>query len=537
LTLIQAETIITELLKPIFAYTRKRCATPEDAEDLTQEIILRLFRILPKHDELADSERYCWTVVHNMLSNYYRKKEKSGFGVMTDDIADNIDLYNNFEQREIEQKLQIEIAYLSKTQRQVVIMYYYDNLKQQQIADKLGISLNMVKWHLYEAKNDLKRSIDTMRNNNELKFNPIKFDGIGCNGSTGTLGHISNFLRSSLSQNILYAVRNEAFSINEIADMLGVSPVYIESEAEFLTENCFLIKTGKKYISNCLIDIASNELTQLSEEMYEKAAGLLAPELFDVLNSQIKLGQDGIICPRDDQNFAMWSIFPYVAAFSGEELMPNEISFEQTTVIRPDGGQNICNCSILPSYVNPPKYWESMKNMNGPCWNSSEKFLLWLVDTEWSGNRVGDYNSTVGRDFLYLNRFFNGDKLSKDELAHLISRGYFKHEQSKISEEISLQIVWLKGKTAKERLIKIGDEIKRKYHEQLQKLKELYVRTVMENTPPHLKTMQKFGLQYIFYSDGWFLIHCLKNLVNSGRLKLPTEDQKQSLTAISVTDE
>ena len=72
MTLKQVEDLVVRLLKPIFAYAIKRCATPEDAEDLTQEIVLRLLRMLPKRDDLQDAESYCWTVAHNMLSNYYR---------------------------------------------------------------------------------------------------------------------------------------------------------------------------------------------------------------------------------------------------------------------------------------------------------------------------------------------------------------------------------------------------------------------------------------------------------------------------------
>lgn len=43
--------------------------------------------------------------------------------------------------------------------------------------------------------------------------------------------------------------------------------------------------------------------------------------------------------------------------------------------------------------------------------------------------------------------------------------------------------------------------------------------------------MQRFALQYIFFSDGWFILHCLKELVNNGKLKLPTQEQKKCLAS------
>ena len=47
-------------------------------------------------------------------------------------------------------------------------------------------------------------------------------------------------LRSAFSQNIVYSVWKEAKTVNKIADDLGVSPVYVESEAEYLAEYGFL---------------------------------------------------------------------------------------------------------------------------------------------------------------------------------------------------------------------------------------------------------------------------------------------------------
>lgn len=84
------------------------------------------------------------------------------------------------------------------------------------------------------------------RNCGDLKFNPIQLTRISCNGSVGTNGSNVNFLHSALSKNIVYSVRKAGKSVNEIADELGVSPVYVESEAVFLYKYGFLLKKGGK---------------------------------------------------------------------------------------------------------------------------------------------------------------------------------------------------------------------------------------------------------------------------------------------------
>jgi hypothetical protein len=154
-----------------------------------------------------------------------------------------------------------------------------------------------------------------------------------------------------------------------------------------------------------------------------------------------------------------------------------------------------------------------------------------------SGRRVDGYGHSIMRDFTLMSNYFSEVELSKDELAHLISRGYLKNEELPAGEIIKLQIVQIKGREAKNRLLNIGNAVITKYRKELEELKEPLIKAVMDSTPPHLKKVQMYGLQHMFHCDGWFIMHCLKNLTDSGRLKLPAKDQQKSLTALAVTAE
>jgi RNA polymerase sigma factor (sigma-70 family) len=67
-----AEQITTEYMKPIYGFALKRTANMQDAEDLTQEICLKLFKTLLIKDDVESVEKFVWTVAHNALANYYR---------------------------------------------------------------------------------------------------------------------------------------------------------------------------------------------------------------------------------------------------------------------------------------------------------------------------------------------------------------------------------------------------------------------------------------------------------------------------------
>lgn len=547
-----AEKTITEYLKPIFGFALKRCKSVQDAEDLSQEIAAKAFRALLVKDNVADMGKFIWTVAHNALINYYRDTAKNMIGISIDEVSDllaepcsSIDADDNAESL---RRLCTEIAYLSKLQRRIVIAYYFENRKQADIAKELDIPLGTVKWHLFEAKKELKRGMNAMRKASELKFNPIQFELCGTNGSPGTKGANNNFFRSALSQNIVYSVWKEAKTVGEIADDLGVSPVYIESEAEYLAEYGFLTEKCGKYLCNILLDEASNELIEQEDKMYNKAAKLFANELFDKLTNSGILKDRRIVCGQTDQpitftedtraddNFILWTLIPYIAAVSGESLMDKSISFEEAATIRPDGGHNICYASVAAPNVKLPMYFESMLHFCGPFWNRNKDYILWQIDSEWSTGRIHDgYIEKADRILSILSKL-NDSSVSEEDYAFLEEAGIMKTRMdvdgNKGWFKSVSQVVWLENREIKNELLAIGDRIKERHWAEFEAMKEPFVKAVLNETPKHLHKMQKFGLQYIFFSDGWFILHCIKELLNNGKLKLPTEGQRKSLTTL-----
>lgn len=542
-----AEKILTEYLRPIFGFTLKRCKSIQDAEDLAQEIMLRVFRALLLKNDIADTNKFIWAVAHNSLSNYYRDSAKSVVGISIDEIEELIADPSSVpdDGSDAVCRLQSEIAYLSKLQRRIVIAYYFENRKQADIAKELNIPLGTVKWHLFEAKKELKRGMIIMRKASELKFNPIHFHSYGISGSVGSKSP-DEFFRSTLAQNICYCVRNTAKTVNEISEDLGVSPVYVETEVDFLEEYGFLQVEKGKYIVNFIISEPTAELLAMQDNMYKNAAALFANDLYDELIGSGILDDPDIIChqtdgavsltetPTSDRNFLLWSLIPYIAANSGEKLRDDKISFEEVASIRPDGGQNIFYAEIMPKNLVLPEDYVEMNNWSGPMWNEAYGHILWQVDSRWSQREKPDtrYSQDAKRVLSLYMREKEG-ALSKDEYAWLAERGFVKTNGGYDGAfKSSWQIVILAGNEIKEKLLSVGEKIKIKHKAKFAALKAPYVETVLKSVPPHLRKVKEFELQHIFYSDGWFLLHCITELINNGKLKEPTEGQKKVLTTL-----
>ena len=544
------EKTITEYLKPIFGFALKRCKSIHDAEDLSQDIAIRAFRALLVKDDARDMGKFIWTVAHNTLSNYYRDTAKSMVGVSIDEVAELIaDPYSDpdtDDNRDAIHRLQTEIAYLSKLQRRIVIAYYFENRKQADIARELGIPLGTVKWHLFEAKKELKRGMDTMRKPSELKFNPIKFHSYGINGSVGTKSP-DEFFRSTLVQNICYCVRNTAKTINEIADDLGVSPVYVETEVEFLEEYGFLQAQKDKYIINFIISEPTAELLTMQNDMYKRAAELFANDLYDELTTSGILDDPDILCgqtdapisltesPKADRNFILWTLIPYIAAWSGEKLMDESISFEEVATIRPDGAHNIYHASVVPDEMVLPDDYVYMRNWCGPMWNKGDYQMMWQIDSEWS-DRAPVKERNIPEEQERTITLLNWEKhnlVSKHDYAWLAERGYIKTNGDYDGHfKSAWQIVVLASKEIQNKLLSIGDRIKEKYQTEFDALKAPYAEAVLESVPAHLRKIEEYELQFVFHADGWFLLHCITTLLKNGKLKEPTEGQRKALTTL-----
>ena len=524
------ETVLEPYLKPVLGFALKRCRTAEDAEDLSQEILLRVYRTLLLRNDVEDMDRYVWTVAHNTLCNYYRDASRSRVGIPLEEIGDvpAFPAEESEDNRETVDRLKKEIAYLSEMQRKTVIAYYIDRRKQEQIARDFGIPVGTVKWHLFEAKKELKKGMEKMREPGDLKYNPVEFAGYGINGSVGEKD-IFDMFRSPLVQNICFCVRDSWKTVNEIADEMGVSPVYVSGEAAYLAEYGFLKERNGKYLADMLLSVPDIRLQQMETDMYNAAADLFAGALYDELVSGGLMDSPALTCAwKSDRNFLLWALIPWIAACSGDSMMEKSVSFEEAATVRKDGGINIFHAYIKGEM---PEDYDTMNQWFGPCWNGNGKQMLWQVGSEWSEN-LQDRAMSIQDDsskILALYAREQKEKLSVDEYAWLAERGLVRITDEGRAE---WQIVVLENAKLRDDLLAVGRRIREKNADKFRQLRDPYIKAMVDSFPPHMRKASEFEAQYIMYSDGRFIHSCLRNLLDSGRLKLPEEAQKKSMSTL-----
>ena len=142
---------IRKYYEEILKYCTYHCFDSEYARDLTQETFLRFFANLSAYQYCGKTKNYLYTIAGNLCKNYYKKKkedvmDKEGLqakaGAAADPFAGVLD----------QMEMQAALAGLSEEFREVLILYYFQELKLKEIAGVLGIGLPLVKYRMRQAK-------------------------------------------------------------------------------------------------------------------------------------------------------------------------------------------------------------------------------------------------------------------------------------------------------------------------------------------------------------------------------------------------
>lgn len=120
----------------------------EYAEDLTQETFVNFFAKLSDYHFRDKTKNYLYTIAGNLCKNYYKKKKE----IPLEEEMQNSSPSNDMEQ--VLDKLLVESAIHSLPEefQEIVILYYFQELKIAEIAKLLQISTSLVKYRLTQSR-------------------------------------------------------------------------------------------------------------------------------------------------------------------------------------------------------------------------------------------------------------------------------------------------------------------------------------------------------------------------------------------------
>jgi len=163
----------------ILNWAIKKIGNRTDGEDLAQEVLCRILSFVKKKDKIEKLDNLVWKIAHYTWCNRLRELKKDNNLISLDSpaglyIIEERDYINEFSENEALKeefaKLRRKISDLSKTQREIIIGYYLENLSVSDIAKKFNINKSAVKWHLFDARKNLKEKMKKMERFNKEDY-------------------------------------------------------------------------------------------------------------------------------------------------------------------------------------------------------------------------------------------------------------------------------------------------------------------------------------------------------------------------------
>ncbi len=164
------ETIVRTYWRKVFNVAYRFVGTYEEAEDLTQEIFLKVFRSLHTFDRRANFQTWLISVSRNLCIDRYRsgRRDREVFAREIDPTTVQAESATPRADTRVEAQdrialLREALRTLSPALRSAVLLRDIHELSYQEIAGRLGIAEGTVKSRINRGRTELARRIERLR--------------------------------------------------------------------------------------------------------------------------------------------------------------------------------------------------------------------------------------------------------------------------------------------------------------------------------------------------------------------------------------
>ena len=144
---------------PVFNYVLRLVGDRTLAEDLTQEVFLRVFHGLPNFSLRSKFTTWLFQVTKNRVLDELRARERRPRAVCLEDVAPFEVFDQPFERVETIDALWRAVEALNVDLKMALLLRDVVGLAYTEIADTLEITLATVKWRIYKGREEVQLAL------------------------------------------------------------------------------------------------------------------------------------------------------------------------------------------------------------------------------------------------------------------------------------------------------------------------------------------------------------------------------------------
>jgi RNA polymerase sigma-70 factor (ECF subfamily) len=166
------EEIVVGFSRRIFNLAYRFTSSIDAAEDLTQEVFIRIYKTLDQYDaKQGDLSNWLMRLARNLIIDDYRHRQRNPQNTMADDVDEHAyhlrsagtSAHKELERRELAAQVQEGIDKLPSDLRTCVILRDIEEMTYQEIVDVLQIPEGTVKSRINRGRIELAKILRRMR--------------------------------------------------------------------------------------------------------------------------------------------------------------------------------------------------------------------------------------------------------------------------------------------------------------------------------------------------------------------------------------
>jgi len=160
------ERIVRQHWRKVFNLAYKFVGRHDEAEDLTQDIFLKIFKALHTFDRRANFQTWLISISRNLCIDHYRSVRKERQTMARDIDASELSPaspergpYGQLEELDVRQRIKRALNQLAPTLREAVMLRDLQEFSYQEIAAKLNLPEGTVKSRINRGRLELARQL------------------------------------------------------------------------------------------------------------------------------------------------------------------------------------------------------------------------------------------------------------------------------------------------------------------------------------------------------------------------------------------
>ena len=147
-------------------YGMRFLAYDDDIEDAIQEIFIKAYQNIQSFDATRKFSSWIYRIAHNEFVNHIRRHARDPLPFLDFEVDtliphlfSNETPESNLERKETKELMDRALKKLSSKYREILLLFYYEELSYEEIADILRIPKTTVGVRLNRAKKELKKQL------------------------------------------------------------------------------------------------------------------------------------------------------------------------------------------------------------------------------------------------------------------------------------------------------------------------------------------------------------------------------------------